>query len=260
MKISSEWVHQPDVDQTGDAILAEGKATLDTITAYQVADRLDRSANPSMYAKFRDWRARRRAEAEPVSVDVPPEVEANIRAIFARLSDDGVGACLDAVRIVGGSLDRASMLRVGDAERHRAKAEAETAEVVTIGERIETELRAATIRITELEQALANAQRREDRLAGRLEQREADLAALQSRARMDASTTNTASAARSDDAHVIVTTDIGGGINDDGDTHDGSGNADSTAQSDQAVAIPVAQLRLTFAGVEVDNVGGDDAR
>jgi hypothetical protein len=59
VKIRSEWVHQPEVDQAGDAILAEGKVTLDTITAYQVATRLDRSANPSLYAKFRDWRARR---------------------------------------------------------------------------------------------------------------------------------------------------------------------------------------------------------
>ena len=170
MKKSCDWNRQPNVDKAADAILAEGKATLDTITAYQVAERLGGSANPSLYAKFRDWRARCQAQAGPVTVDVPPEVEATIRAIFTRLTADGVGACLGAVRAVGGSLDRVAMLRIGDADRRAERAEAETADVVAIGERIEQELSAATVRVAKLERALADARRRGDRLIGRLEQ------------------------------------------------------------------------------------------
>ena len=105
-----------------------------------------------------------------MTIDVPPEIEATIRAIFTRLTADGVGACLGAVRAVGGSLDRVAMLRIGDADRRAERAEAETADVVAIGERIEQELSAATVRVAKLERALADARRRGDRLIGRLEQ------------------------------------------------------------------------------------------
>lgn len=258
MKNSSEWVRQPEVDQAADAILAEGKTTLETITAYQVGDRLDRSANPSMYAKFRDWRSRRRAEAEPIAVDVPPEAEANIRAIFMRLTDEGVDACLGAVRVVGGNLDRVAMLRIGDAERRADKAEAETADVVAIGEKIEEALSAATTRIDELEQLIANAQRREDRLTGRLEQREADLAAaLKSRACIDTTPAGAPPRDCADDAYVVVARDAGDGDANDGDAGDRS--TDVSVPSDSSPAVPAAQLRLTFARIKADDDGGHDA-
>lgn len=185
---SSEWKHQTDVDRAGDEVLAEGKVTLETITGYQVAERLGRSANPVFYAKFRDWRARRRADVEPVTVDLPPEIEAEIRAIFDRLGTDGVNACLGAVRTVGSNIDRVAMLRVTVAKRRADVAEAEVTTVLALGETAENERRAAMIRIGELEQALADAQRREDRFARRLEQREVDLAAaLRHRTRGDTS-------------------------------------------------------------------------
>lgn len=263
MKNSSEWVRQPEVDQASDAILAGGQVTLDTITAYQVAARLGTAANPSLYAKFRDWRARSRAAAEPVTVDVPPEVEANIRAIFARLTNDGVGACLGAVRAVGGSLDRVAMLRVGDAERRADRAEAETADVVAIGERIEAALHAATARIAELEQALADAQRREDRLTGRLDQREADLAAaLETRAHVEAAVTNAAPDVHAEHfRHTNVVDDgDGGGHDTDQDVSVAANSAgDGDASSEQADAAPTRQLLLTFAGFEVDDDGHRDA-
>ncbi|URW74839.1 hypothetical protein M9980_09695 [Sphingomonas donggukensis] len=264
MKNSSEWNRQPNVDQAADAILAGGKVTLDTITAYQVAARLGTAANPSLYAKFRDWRARCRAAAEPVTVDVPPEVEANIRAIFTRLTDDGVGACLGAVRVVGGSLDRVAMLRVGDAERRADRAEAETADVVAVGERIEAELNVATARIAELEQALADAQRREDRLTGRLDQREADLAAaLETRAHVKATTTNAAPDVDAEHFHhpnVVDDRDGGGHDTDqDGSVAASSAGGHGDASSEQADAAPTRQLLLTFAGFEVDDDGDRDA-
>lgn len=189
MKPSSMWIRQPMVDEAGDAIVAEGKATLATITAYQVAARLECDANPSLYAKFRDWRARREAEAAPATIDVPPEIEAGIRGIFDRLSGEGIAACLDAVRTVGSNLDRAAMMRVTVAERRAEVAEAEVTTVLALGEKAEADLRAAEVRIGKLEKAVAEGQRREDRLTGRLEQREADLAAaLRHRAQDDTNT------------------------------------------------------------------------
>lgn len=250
MKPSSEWVQQPEVDQAGDAILAEGKVTLATITAYQVAKRLDRAANPTLYRLFRHWRARRQADAEPVTIDVPPEVEASIRAIFARLTDDGVGACLGAVRVVGGSLDRVAMLRIGDAERRADRAEAETTEVVSIGEMIEEELRAAKIRIAELEQALADGRRREDRLAGRIDQLDADLAAARRPHRKEAAVAATPAV---DDAGRNAAAGAGD-AGDAGDAGSGSSNVSVAARAKN-------QLRLTFAGFEADDEqGGRDAR
>ena len=254
MKISSEWVHQPEVDQAGDAILAEGKVTLDTITAYQVATRLDRSANPSLYAKFRDWRARRRVEAETVTVDVPPEVEANIRGIFARLTDEGVGACLGAVRIVGGSFDRAAMLRIGDAERRADKAEAETADVVAIGEQVEEDLRAAMVRIGELEQAAAEAPRREDRLIGRLEQREADLAEAL-RHRMQGDTDVAAPLADCGDGETAAASDGAEAAH-----TGGSSDAHSICPVQSAPTASAAQLLLTFHGAAGESKSDAEAR
>ncbi len=178
MKTKEDWALQPVVDEACDAIIAEGQTTLDTINAGQVAKRLGCSANPSVYAKFRDWRARRRAEASAgnATVDVPPEVEAAIRGIFSRLSEDGVSACLSAVRTIGTSVDRAAQLHIAAADRRVEAAEAEVDTVLALGQQAETDLRAALIRIEELEQAVSDAQRREDRLAGRLEQVEASLA------------------------------------------------------------------------------------
>ncbi len=256
--LSNEWKHQPDVDRAGDEILAEGKVTLDTITAYQVAGRLGRSANPVLYAKFRDWRARRQADAEPVTVDLPPEVEAEIRAIFDRLSTDGVNACLGAVRTVGSNLDRVAMLRVTFAERRADVAEAEVTTVLALGETAENERHAAMIRIGELEQALADAQRREDRLAGRLEQREVDLAAaLQNRTRGDTSA-STPPADSADCDGVSNTVDAPDRVEsvDAGDAGDAAG----TCPAQSAAATPTAQLLLTFYGSAGESDADDDAR
>ncbi len=253
MTISSEWKHQTDVDRAADAILDEGKVTLETITAYQVAARLDRSANPSLYAKFRDWRSRREAEAAPAmaTIDVPPEVEAGIRAIFDRLSGEGINACLKAVRDVGSNLDRVMMLRVTVAERRADKAAAETTEVLAIGQRAEEELRVVSVRLAELERTLADAQRREDRLTGRLEQYEADLAvALRHHPHNDAPTATPpmdVSDAAAEDADASGAAEPGdAGHRDDGDV-----------ASAHPVALPTPDRRLPMTLQRSDR--GDDA-
>lgn len=204
MTPKSEWLQQVDVDQAGDAILAEGTLTLENVTAYQVGQRLDRSSNATLYRMFYDWRARRQAEATPISdtIDVPPEVEANIRAMFDRHNNEGIENCLTAVRAVGGNLDRVMTMRIVVAERRAEKAEAEKAEVLEIGEKADNDLRAATDRIAELEGLVANGQRREDRLTGRIEQLNADLADRhQVRDRVDATASDKpAGAGRMDEA------------------------------------------------------------
>jgi hypothetical protein len=246
MKPSSEWVRQPMVDEVADAIVAGGKVTLATITAYQVAAKLDCDANPSLYAKFRDWRARREAETAPATIDVPPEIEAGIRGIFDRLSGEGITACLDAVRTVGSNLDRVAMLRVTVAERRAEIAEAEVTTVLVLGEKAENELRAANIRIGELEQALAEAQRREDRLTGRLEQCEADLAAAPERyPRNDVQ--------KADSPTGDATDDAGSGAGDAGDAAD-------ICSMRSAAATHAAQLLLTFNGVAGESTMDQDAR
>lgn len=253
MTSSSEWIHQADVDQAGDGILAESKATLATITAYQVAKVFDRSANSSLYAKFRDWRARRQAEATSAAatIDVPPEVEANIRAIFDRHNSEGIEACLNAVRTVGGNLDRVMTMRVTVAERRAEKAETETTEVLAIGEMTEEELRAATIRIAELETAVADGQRREDRLAGRIEQLEVELAVgLQDRPRDVAAAIDTLFGVKADDADDRDTSDAG----DAGDTSD-AGDAGAAAKT---VSAPGRQISLELQSTDLDQGSDSD--
>ncbi len=176
MKSSDEWVRQPVVDKAADEIVAARGCTPGEVTPYQVAKRLACEPNGSLYAKVRDWRQRQQDAMGLAAIDMPVGAEAGFRALLEQLTLQAVDHFVRTVRTVGGDLDRTAAMRVADAERRRVEAESGTAEVLDLCQKAEAELAAAIVRIGALEDALAQAQRREDVLRGRLEQRETDAA------------------------------------------------------------------------------------
>lgn len=164
------------VDKAADEIVAARGCTPAEVTPYQVARHLGCEPNGSVYAKMRDWRRRRQDEMGLAAIDMPAGAETGFRALLEQLTTQAVDHFVRTVRTVGGDLDRTAAMRVADAERRRVEAESETAEVLDLCQQAEAGLAAATVRIGALEDALAQAQRREDVLRGRLDQREADAA------------------------------------------------------------------------------------
>ncbi|MDE1914895.1 MAG: hypothetical protein KGJ57_00080 [Sphingomonadales bacterium] len=178
MKESKEWVRQPMVDKAADEIVATRGCAVTEVKPYQVAKHLGCEPNISLYAKVRDWRRRRLDEAGTADIEVSPAVEAGFRAILDRQNAEATDHFMQTVRQVGGDLNRAAMLRVANAERRCDEAETETAEVLELCQKAEEELADANVKITALAQALADAQRREDHLRGRLEQCQMDAEAM----------------------------------------------------------------------------------
>ena len=176
MKNSDAWVRQPMVDKAADEDIAARGCTPAEVTPYQVARHLGCEPNGALYAKVRDWRRRRQDEMGLATIDMPAGAEGDFRAMLEQLTTQAVDHFVRTVRMVGGDLDRTAAMRIADAERRRVEAESETAEVLDLCQKAETDLAAATVRIGTLEDALAQAQRREDVLRGRLDQREADAA------------------------------------------------------------------------------------
>lgn len=164
------------VDKAADEVAAARGCTPAEITPYSVARHLGCEPNSALYAKVRDWRRRRQDEIGLATIDMPAGAEAGFRAMLEQLTTQAVDHFVRTVRMVGGDLDRTAAMRVADAERRRVEAESETAEVLDLCQQAEAGLSAAAVRIDALEDALAQAQRREDVLRGRLEQREADAA------------------------------------------------------------------------------------
>ncbi|MDJ0278817.1 hypothetical protein QLH51_18655 [Sphingomonas sp. 2R-10] len=164
------------VDKAADEIVAARGCTPAEVTPYQVARHLNCEPNGLLYSKVRDWRRRRQDEIGLAAIDMPAGTEADFRAMLELLTTQAFDHFVRTVRMVGGDLDRTAAMRVADADRRRVEAESETAEVLDLCQAAEAGLAAATVRIGALEDALAQAQRREDVLRGRLDQREADAA------------------------------------------------------------------------------------
>ncbi|WP_294392976.1 hypothetical protein [uncultured Sphingomonas sp.] len=163
-----------DVDKAADEVVAARGCTPAEVTPYQVARHMACEPNGALYAKVRDWRRRWQDATGLAPIDVPAGAEAGFRAMLEQLTAQAIDHFVRTVRMVGGDLDRAAAMRVADAERRRVEAESETAEVLDLCQKAEVELAVATAKIGALEDALAQAQRREDVLHGRLGQREAD--------------------------------------------------------------------------------------
>jgi len=176
MKASSEWVRQPMVDEAADAIVAKRKCVIADVTAYQVAKSLDCEPNGELHTKIRDWRRRRQHEAAVTAIDVPPEAEAEFGGVLDRMTGEAKAIFRSTIQRVGSDFERSKTLRVVDAERRRDAAEAETDQVLELWQKTEADLSDALLKIGELNQALVEAKSREDRLTGRLDQRNADWA------------------------------------------------------------------------------------
>lgn len=186
MKVSKDWVRQPMVDEAADALVVPGTCNVADVTAYQVGKALQCAANSALHAKVRDWRRRRQTEATATQIAVPPRAEAEFGGMLDQMTADAKALWLRTIESVGSEFDRSKTLRVVDAERRRDAAEDETDAILKQWEKTEAELCDAHGQIDQLEKALSAGVLREERLAGRIEQLAADLAATLRRGEPDA--------------------------------------------------------------------------
>lgn len=176
MRDSKEWVRQPMVDEAADAIVATGKYGVLDVTAYQISKVLGCEPNGALHLKVRDWRRRRQDEAASSPIDVPPEADTELGDALDRMTGEVKAVFVRTVQRVGSEFERSKTLRVVDAERRRDAAEAETDKVLELWQKTEADLADALLKVGELEQTAVEGRIREERLAGRLEQRNADWA------------------------------------------------------------------------------------
>lgn len=163
------------VDKAAGEVVAAIGCIPAEITPYQVARHLGCEPNSALYARVRDCRRRRQEKMGLATIDMPAGAETESRAMLEHLTRQGGVHFVRTVRMVDVDLDRTAVFRVADAERRRVEVESETAEVLDLCQ-AEAGLTAVTVRIGAIEDALAQAQRREDVLRGRLEQRDAHAA------------------------------------------------------------------------------------
>lgn len=178
MKKSSDWVRQPGLDKKLDHLVEERGCTPAELIPYDAAKALDIEPSGEFYRKVRDWKQRRAAENDTPVMEVPPHVQAEFRETVDRFAAEAMSSFLRAVRGVGGDLDRVATLRITDAERRADEAQAEVNGLLDHWTAAEAQRDAALARIAELEQALADARRRDEVAAVRLEERDALLRAL----------------------------------------------------------------------------------
>jgi len=175
MKKSSDWVRQPALDKMLDQLVEERGCTPAELVTYDAAKALEIEPSGEFYKKVRDWKQRRAAERHAPVMEVPPHVQADFRETVDRFANDAMASFLHAVRLIGGDLNRTATLRVADAERRAEDAQAEVNGLLDHWTAAEAARDAAMARVAELEQALADSQRREDVLTARLEERDAFL-------------------------------------------------------------------------------------
>ncbi|GGB23255.1 hypothetical protein GCM10011380_11190 [Sphingomonas metalli] len=178
MKKSSDWVRQPGLDKKLDHLVEERGCTPAELVPYDAAKALDIKPSGEFYRKVRDWKQRRAAENDAPVMEVPPHVQAEFRETVDRFAAEAMSSFLRAVRGVGGDLNRVATLRITDAEHRADEAQAEVNGLLDHWTAAEAQRDAALARIAELEQALADARRREEVATVRLEERDALLRAL----------------------------------------------------------------------------------
>lgn len=174
MKDSSSWVRQPKVDKTADEIVAERGCHPSEVKPYWVAGKLGVQHNGALSEKVFDWRRRRLAENVLLTIEVPPQAEATFREQFEQFGRDAVETFRRTVRAIGSELDQAATLRINDAERRRDQAEVDRDDVLTLCRQAEDGRAELEAQIAELQGQLVEARRANDRLLGRLEQRQQD--------------------------------------------------------------------------------------
>lgn len=176
MRDSKDWTRQPMVDEKADAMVAAGKHSVTEVTAYQIAKGFGCSANPALHEKVRDWRRRRLDQAAASAITVPPKLEEELGDALDRMTADVKAVFLGISERLRDDVERSLMPRVVDAERRRDAADAETDQVLELCRKMEADFSDAVLKIDVLEQAVLDGRLREERLAGRLEQRNADWA------------------------------------------------------------------------------------
>lgn len=178
MKKSSDWVRQPALDKMLDQLVEERGCTPAELIPYDAGQALGIETSGEFYKKVRDWKQRRAAEHDVPVMEVPPHVQADFRETVDRFAGEAMTSFLRAVRGVGGDLNRVATLRVADAERRAEDAQAEVNGLLDHWTAAEADRDAALARVAELEQAAADARRREEALTVRLDERDALLQAL----------------------------------------------------------------------------------
>lgn len=174
MKESNEWVRQPKVDTAADKVAAERGCHPAEVKPYWVAKMLGVEHNGALSEKVFDWRRRRIAENATLTVAVPTQAETEFRDHFDQLGRDAVAIFRRTVMTIGSELDHAAALRIADAERRRDQAEVDRDDVLVLCRQAEDQRAKLEAQVTDLQKQLDEARRINDRLLGRLEQREHD--------------------------------------------------------------------------------------
>ncbi|MET3710779.1 hypothetical protein ABIC65_001481 [Sphingomonas trueperi] len=185
MKGSKDWIRQEMVDQAADEYVAANNCEPRDLTAFRLSKILGCHANKALYDKVNDWRRRRGEAAEEAGVDLPAGVEVAFKAYMDQVAVEATRSFVRSAREVAGAIDRAANLRVSHAERRQRDSESEFAELLQALEEAHGEIDELQVSVEAMKEALAEAQRREDRLLGRLDQCQVELANLGSKSAAD---------------------------------------------------------------------------
>lgn len=174
MKDSSEWVRQSMVDKAAKDVIAARGCTVAELKPYWVAKKLGVDPSGEIYDKVYDFQRRIEAECTASAVEVPVEAEAALRNGLEHFNAEVMAIFMRAVRSAGGAIDHAAGLRIADAEMRASRATSARVDVLALCRKAEADRDAAREQANQLRQELTEAQRREERLLGRIEQREID--------------------------------------------------------------------------------------
>ncbi|KZY58149.1 hypothetical protein A3736_15290 [Erythrobacter sp. HI0063] len=183
MKKMKDWVRQEDLDAKLDGFVKEAGQLPAGMTPNEVAEKLGITANGNFYRQFRDWKHRREAEAAMPPLEIPDEVRTELVNVLSEASDLVMDQFARVVRSIAGDIDRSAALRVRDAERRAAEAEAETEHVLERWTETEKELEATRHKAAEARKDSEEMRRVADRLLGQLDERGRLLAGLEDRVR-----------------------------------------------------------------------------
>lgn len=170
MAHSGTWLTQDVFEREADRCLAEDDVTLDTITPYYVAQRLGRNANATVYRLFREWKARKTAEAGGPPVQLPAELVAPLAMMADRFKAELMAANIALLGNAMRTVEADANLKVATALRALAEVEAFAESMLKAWEDDTAALGEAQAKIGTLERELSNCRTELARLDGRLQQ------------------------------------------------------------------------------------------
>ena len=161
---------QEEVEAAAEDMLGRGDYTIQTLTAYKVAQYLGRNANATIYKWFEVWKSRKLAEAGAPQRRLSAEMLKPLEDGFEHHKAAFMAEC---VRLLGGmakTLEDDANLKVVHARRGEEEAEERAAELLANWEREEVRVAEAQERIKALEAQVAEGGERISELRGRMEQ------------------------------------------------------------------------------------------